>query len=594
MPYNRFYILALISLISYNALADEPKELHFDKPVYKGKEPNKIILSPNKDNKLIIAAPSTQKSPAQQPIKEVNLNNNSNNSLNQESNLIKPQPILPPEINVNSFSDDIINIDNTNLNNKFSKNTSSLWSRIRSGFSIPDLVDELSDNRTKWYAERPEYFLRINARAEKYLYHIVEELEKRHMPLELALLPIIESAFNPTANSSVKAAGIWQFMPKTGKYFNLQQNMFIDERRDVLSSTTAALDYLAKLHNMFGDWHLALAAYNWGEGSVARAIARNQAKGLPTDYLSLSMPTETRYYVPKLQGVKNIIANPEKYNITLNDIPNHPYFVTITTSKDIDVEVAARLAEMSISEFKAINPSFNKPVIIGATKPQILLPWNKAEKFQTNLKNYQFPLSTVTAITLGGRENVENLAKRFGIEADTIRKINNIGKGFRFKAGSTVLMPKVGSLQSDISEHIAENGRISTEREVAQMKKVYVFAHKGDSLINIARRYDISVNRLASWNKVRKLKRGQKIMLIIPANKTITPVFEEKSYIMDLPKLKEKSKPAIIEKRDRKVNTRGKYIKGNRKIYTIEKNISSHRSIDAKKTHKSHNKTKKH
>ena len=161
------------------------------------------------------------------------------------------------------------------------------------------------------------------------------------MPTELALLPFIESAYNPQALSVAKAAGMWQFVPGTGRDYNLKQNMWQDERRDVLASTSAALDYLSRLHDMFGDWHLALAAYNWGEGNVQRAIARNEAAGLPTDYESLRMPSETRNYVPKLQAVKNIVTNPQMYGLSLPDIPNHPYFVTVTTSRDIDVTMAA-------------------------------------------------------------------------------------------------------------------------------------------------------------------------------------------------------------------------------------------------------------
>jgi membrane-bound lytic murein transglycosylase D len=185
-----------------------------------------------------------------------------------------------------------------------------LWERIRRGFAMPDLEGDLVRDREQWYATRPDYIFRMTERSRKYLFHIVEELERRNMPTELALLPFIESAFNPQAVSSAKAAGMWQFMPATGRYFELKQNVFRDDRRDVLESTRAALDYLQKLHGMFGDWHLALAAYNWGEGSVSRAQARNKASGLGLSYPDLNMPMETRFYVPKLQAVKNIVAQP--------------------------------------------------------------------------------------------------------------------------------------------------------------------------------------------------------------------------------------------------------------------------------------------
>lgn len=295
-----------------------------------------------------------------------------------------------------------VDVDKQSVGDLTSADT-DLWARIRRGFQMPDLQSDLVDMQTTWYTQRPDYVQRMTERSQKYLYHIVEELEARHMPTELALLPFIESAYNPQALSVAKAAGMWQFMPGTGRTYNLKRNMWQDERRDVLASTSAALDYLSRLHDMFGDWYLALAAYNWGEGNVQRAIARNQAAGLPTDYQSLRMPNETRNYVPKLHAVKNIIANPQQYGLTLPDIPNHPYFVTVTTSHDIDVAVAAKLANLSLDEFRSLNPSFSKPVILGATEPQILLPFDNAAAFEKNLKAYNGQLSSWTTYTVSER-----------------------------------------------------------------------------------------------------------------------------------------------------------------------------------------------
>ncbi len=187
-----------------------------------------------------------------------------------------------------------------------------LWERIRLGFKMPNLETKLADDRTRWYASQPDYFARMTQRSSRYLFHIVEEIERRGMPTELALLPFVESAFVPEAFSTAKAAGLWQFIPSTGRNYDLEQNMWKDERRDVVESTRAALDYLEKLHEMFGDWHLALASYNWGEGAVSRAIAKNRRAGKPTRYTDLKMPKETQYYVPKLQAVKNIVAEPDK------------------------------------------------------------------------------------------------------------------------------------------------------------------------------------------------------------------------------------------------------------------------------------------
>ena len=231
-----------------------------------------------------------------------------------------------------------------------------LWARLRRGFAMPDLDSELVREREQWYATHPDYVARMTARSGRYLFHIIEEVERRGMPTELALLPFIESAFNPQALSSARASGMWQFMAATGKHFALKQNVFRDDRRSVLDSTRAALDYLGRLHAQFGDWHLALAAYNWGEGSVQRAIARNQKAGLPTDYLSLKMPQETRHYVPKFQAVKNIVARPQDFGLALPVLANHPYFLSVTIDRDIDVDVAVRLSGVPLDEFKTLNP----------------------------------------------------------------------------------------------------------------------------------------------------------------------------------------------------------------------------------------------
>ncbi len=346
-----------------------------------------------------------------------------------------------------------------------------LWDRIRDGFELEDSDSPLVIKHVRWYADRPDYVDRMMSRSSRYLFYIVEEVERRKMPMELALLPFIESAFNPEAFSRAKASGMWQFMPATGKDFKLTQNIFRDERRDVIQSTDAALDYLQRLYNMFGDWELALAAYNWGEGNVSKAIKRNQAKKLPTDYASLKMPDETRNYVPKLLAVKNIVANPKSYGLTLPTLENHPYFVIVTTSKDIDVDLAAQFARMTVDEFKAMNPSFNKPVILGASEPQILLPFGRAESFQENLLQYKGRLSSWTAIRVNSRETVDQLATRLDVDAQQVRQINNIPKGMRIKAGSTVLIPRGGKV-GEVAEHLANNvGKLMLEREVVAKPK---------------------------------------------------------------------------------------------------------------------------
>ncbi|QGZ43330.1 transglycosylase SLT domain-containing protein [Pseudoduganella flava] len=351
-----------------------------------------------------------------------------------------------------------------------------VWNRIRSGYAIPDLNNSLVAKHVNWYAERPDHMARTSARASLYLFHVVSELEKRGMPTELALLPFIESAFNPTAVSSANAGGMWQFMPGTGRDFNLKQNAFKDDRRSVLASTDAALTYLQRLYDMFGDWQLALAAYNWGEGSVQKAIAKNRAAGKPTDFDSLSelMPAETRNYVPKLQAVKNIVANPGRYGLSLPLIQNEPYFTAVDKTSDIDLTVAAQLAELSVDEFKALNPQFKRPVITGGEQTQILLPKENAEKFHLNLAQWGRALSTwSTHKVTSARESIASLASKFRTTPEVIRQANNLPSRGVLKAGSTILVPKISASAGDIPTEIAENATINVADEPVAKRSNY-------------------------------------------------------------------------------------------------------------------------
>lgn len=350
-----------------------------------------------------------------------------------------------------------------------------LWARIRSGYAINDIDNELVSKHINWYATRPDYLARTSARASRYLYHVVTELEKRGMPTELALLPIIESAFNPQAKSSAAAVGIWQFMPGTGRDFNLKQNTFKDDRRSVLASTDAALTYLQRLYNMFGDWQLALAAYNWGEGNVQRTIRKAKAAGKATDYESIShmMPAETRNYVPKLQAVKNIVGHPAQYNVSLPAIENAAYFTAIEKTSDIDVAIAAQLAEMSLDDFKALNPQFKRPVITGSEGTKILLPQENAQKFKSNLAQFGEALSNWTTHRIANaRVSIAALAAKFKTTPEVIREANNIPARTRLKAGSTILVPKLASsANKDIAETIIENASLVLEPERASKRK---------------------------------------------------------------------------------------------------------------------------
>jgi membrane-bound lytic murein transglycosylase D len=422
-----------------------------------------------------------------------------------------------------SAAQETIDVDNGSVSSLTSQDA-DLWGRIRRGFQMPDLQSDLVDMNVQWYAERPDYVARMTERSQKYLYHIVEELEARHMPTELALLPFIESAYNPQALSVAKAAGMWQFVPDTGRTYNLKQNMWQDERRDVLASTSAALDYLSRLHDMFGDWYLALAAYNWGEGNVQRAIARNQAAGLPTDYQSLRLPNETRNYVPKLQAVKNIVMNPQQYGLTLPSIPNHPYFVTVTTSHDIDVDVAAKLANMTPDEFRSLNPSFKKPVILGATQPQILLPFDNASAFEHNLKDYTGQLSSWTVYTTDARTTPAALAEKIGVDADTLMSVNKIPAGMRLKAGSTLVVPRTdGDDDEDISADVAESAVLAMEPDVPDTRKMLIRVRRKQAMDAVASRYGVSVGQLKGWNKTHRdyVMPGQVLVLHVPVGKAM-------------------------------------------------------------------------
>lgn len=394
-----------------------------------------------------------------------------------------------------------------------------LWDRIRRGFAMPDLQNDLVTDREQWYASRPDYIQRMTERSSKYLFHIVEELERRQMPTELALLPFIESAFNPQAVSSAKAAGMWQFMPATGKYFDLKQNAFRDDRRDVLASTRAALDYLQKLYGMFGDWHLALAAYNWGEGSVGRAIAKNQKAGLGTKYTDLNMPAETRLYVPKLQAVKNIVANPQAFRTELPLIENHPYFQQVLITRDIDVALAARLADVKIEDFKALNPSAHRPVIIAAGTPQILLPWDNATVFQRNFEAYtQGQYASWTAWTAPSTMNPAEAARRTGMSEADLRGVNNIPPRMLIKAGSTLLVPRSAKIETDVNSHIADNAQVSLAPEIVT-RRTTVKARKGESVATIAKRYGLSASSVAEWNNVSTsspFKLGHQVVVFLP------------------------------------------------------------------------------
>ena len=399
----------------------------------------------------------------------------------------------------------------------------NLWDRIRSGFAMPELKTNLVAKKEKFYLARPDYLNRMWTRGGRYLYHIVEEIERRGMPMEIALLPFVESAMNPVALSHAEAAGLWQFIPSTGRAYNLKQNWWVDNRRDVVQSTRAALDYLEMLHAMHdGDWFLALASYNWGEGSVNRAIKRNKKRGRGTDYLSLRMPRETRHYVPKLIALKNIIANADKLGVALPELLDQPYFVVIEKSRPIDLDLAAEFAGLSVGEFVALNPAHNRPVISATRNNQIKIPAENLESFLAAIEAHESTgkaFATWHPYTIKKNETVSKVAKRAGISTRDLLKANGLSTRRKLVAGTRILVPTTQGVQD---EQIAAFAA-PTIVEIVNRPARYHRVKRRDTLGKIAKRWGVSTRTLRRWNglKSNKLRRGQRLLVAQPSRQTI-------------------------------------------------------------------------
>lgn len=399
-----------------------------------------------------------------------------------------------------------------------------LWQRIKDGYAMPEIDNQYTKNHEAWYAARPDYVRRMIDRSQKYLYHVVEEVEKRGMPTEIAFLPMVESAFNPQAYSRSHASGIWQFIPSTGRLYGLKQNWWADNRRDITEATNAALTYLQKLHVMFGTWDLALAAYNAGEGTVQRAINRNKKLGLPTDYEHLHLPSETRNYVPKLQAIKNIMTSPEKYGLDIKTIPNQPYFAKTTAPQQIDAKLAAKLAEIPFEEFSALNPEYNRPILTAnGSIHEILLPVSAVETFKANLASYDKPLVSWQPYYAKRGERMDNIARKFGISVAQLRDINDLPSKNKLRSATSILVPKGRSNTDDyqvaVSNHAdndATSGATSSFSQPAEIENEIsseqasssklIARHKvkkGETIYSIARRYDITPKQLMVANNMK-------------------------------------------------------------------------------------------
>jgi membrane-bound lytic murein transglycosylase D len=435
-------------------------------------------------------------------------------------------PITEAAKTAAEISADIATFSSTNAAAKLGSpimSDADLWHRIRMGFQLEPLDSQLVFEHEDWYSRRPDYIQRFVDRGSKYLHHIVEEVEKRGMPMEIALLPVIESAFNPVAYSRSHAAGMWQFIPSTGKSYGLSQNWWADHRRDVLASTNAALNYLQRLHGMFGNWELAIAAYNCGEGCVGRAIAKNQRKGLPTDFLSLDLPKETRNYVPKLIAVKNIVLSPGSYGIELDLLKDEPYFTTVKAPPKIDVKLAAKLAEMPEDEFVALNPAFTKPVA-QTESGQFLLPIDKAGTFRENLENYDRPLVSWTTYSAKRGESMDSIAKRYGVSGGYLRAVNGKVKERKGKLAQPMLIMVPGGnnkgqfVKAVDTKPVAVASAAPTTIAPAQPANDTPATYKvksGDSLYAISQRYDLDVEDIKTLNGMssNKLAIGQVLKL---------------------------------------------------------------------------------
>lgn len=336
-------------------------------------------------------------------------------------------------------------LDMMRLNTSLLRNGDNVWERAREGFQLREVNPELVRRTERQYAANPQYFKRILERSHKYLFHIMNEVERRGMPTEIALLPVVESAFNPVAQSNVGASGLWQFMPTTGRQYGLEQTWWYDGRRDVLEATRAALDYLQNLHAMFGDWTLALAAYNWGEGNLARSIAKTRARGEAETYENINMPAETRNYVPKLIAVRNILANPASFGVKLERFPNKPYFVAVSTGKHIDLDLAAKLAETPLREFKELNAAYNLPVAAYKNGRQVLVPADKLSRFEANLAKWDKPLLNWQVVTPSSSDSLQAMASRYDMSTVELINANNLRGGSLLPGRPLLVAARKGS-----------------------------------------------------------------------------------------------------------------------------------------------------
>lgn len=392
----------------------------------------------------------------------------------------------------------------------------NLWARIRAGLRLAKMDSSYTRPHENWFMENVEFREAMLERSKLYLYYIVEEVEKRGLPMEIALLPAIESAYKPYAYSRAKASGLWQFIPSTGRLYGLKTNWWYDGRRDIIASTRAALDYLQKLYGDFGDWQLALAAYNAGEGRIARAIEWNRRKGLPTDYVHLKqLKAETRHYVPKLMAMVNVVSDPQRFGIQLPNIPNEPYFTTVETDSQVDLGVIARLTGMEVDELHFINPGYTR----WATDPNgphhVLVPADKKDAVLAGLSNLpEHERVQWMHHEVRRGETLYSIARRYKLTVEAIRASNKISRALR--VGQDLLLPI--SAMAKISPKAAPGAARPVRAAAKTNQPIIHRVRSGETLTSIARRYNVMVHQLAEWNtmKVNEILRlGRKLKIFI-------------------------------------------------------------------------------
>ncbi len=394
-----------------------------------------------------------------------------------------------------------------------------LWQRMRNGYQLPKDDNPRVQKYLEWYSKHPSYITRVTERGAPFLHYILEQLDARNMPLELALLPIVESAFDPFAYSHGRASGMWQFIPGTGKQYGLKQNWWYDGRRDPMAATDAALNYLSDLHRRLGDdWLLALASYNTGEGNVRRAQKRNDKKGMPTDFWSLDLPRETEMYVPQLIALAIIFENPEQYQITLSPVEDIPYFEAVDVGSQIDLAQAASMADISLDDLYKLNAGFNR----WATDPQgphrLLVPIDKAEGFREQLGS--LPATQRVSwerYKVRSGDSLLGIAGKYNTTVETLREHNNI-RGNLIRAGQMLLIP-TASQPANAYTYSANQRLMRTQEKgsgASGSSKVTYQVRQGDSLWSISRKYNVSVRKLAKWNGMAPgdtLRSNQKLVI---------------------------------------------------------------------------------